>query len=625
MRKAIEKMKRVLYIVIFLLGLYACSTKALVQNEIPAKVQISERADFRSDQLSITGDIQPFNSEIRIDTLSENLFLINLTLYTDFPSALPSFNFNVKYPKNKIEALWSSRSWSSNSFINMPNYSRLQSDYSIVSGISQKSKNSITLASFDIYKSRYTGIDIKRETDSLVFSFNFFNTSVPDAELLEYKVKILLDLRDETYSKTVRESVQWRLDQVDNSAITKVDPSLLPVYSLWYPMDRNIPLENITHYFDSISAMGFRSVLFDDGWQNVVRFDVDSSGRWDPSTTNIVKEFMDKAREKNMKISLWYSKPFLGAHRFVYEKFEGKYVQYVTSSQPILDIRYPDVRKYLSTVYSDVVQDWGINGIWFNFLNGYYPDENVIMTDDIGRDFVSVRKSLDSLRILMQNDLHTLNPELSINQSYPAVGPLHTSNTQTINGFLGKTVLNDVREKLVNNRLMYGEYSPFMEIMGIHPKDPAVDVALKFQSILFGAPYISYFSYTLPEDIRETLSFWIKYWKTNSQYLLGNDFEAYDPVRHYTVLKVGNETKQIVDFYARTEPFDLGYFNFEMADLINSSDYPFLSVTGTPTGKIDFITYDYTGKYLKRGMLKFKKEVAVIDVPVGGFVRLIVK
>jgi alpha-galactosidase len=600
MRKAIEKMKRELYIVIFLLGLYACGTKALVQNEIPAKEQIAGRADFHSEQLSITGDIQPFNSEIRIDTLSENLFLINLTLYTDFPSALPSFNFNVKYPKNKIEALWSSRSWSSNSFINMPNYSRLQSDYSIVSGISQKSKNSITLASFDIYKSRYTGIDIKRDADSLVFSFNFFNTSVPDAELLEYKVKILLDLRDETYSKTVRESVQWRLDQEDNTAITKVDPSLLPVYSLWYPMDRNIPLENITHYFDS-------------------------SGRWDPSTTTVVKEFMDKAREKNMKISLWYSKPFIGAHRFVYEKFKGKYVQYVTSSQPLLDIRYPDVRKYLSTVYSDVVQDWGIDGIWFNFLNGYYPDENVIMTDDIGRDFVSVRKSLDSLRILMQNDLHTLNPELSINQSYPAVGPLHTSNTQTINGFLGTTVLNDVREKLVNNRLMYGEHSPFMEIMGIHPKDPAVDVALKFQSVLFGAPYISYFSYTLPENIRETLSFWIKYWKTNSQYLLGDNFEAYDPIRHYTILKVGNETKQIVDFYARTEPFDFGYFNFEMADLINSSNYPFLSVTGTPTGKVDFITYDYNGRYLKRGVLKFKKDVAVIDVPVGGFARLIVK
>jgi alpha-galactosidase len=625
MRKAIEKMKWIIYTTILLMGVYACSTKPLVQNVIPDKSQVSAKVDFRANQFSISGDVQPFKTEIKVDTLSEDLYLINLTLYTDFPSGLPSFKFNIKYPQNKIDALWSSRSWSSNSFINIPNYSRLQSDYTIVSGLTNSSKNRITLSTFDNFKSRYTGIDIKKETDSLVFSFNFFNTSVPDAELLEYKVKVLLDLRNENYSKTVRESVQWRLDQENNSAITKVDPSLLPVYSLWYPMDRNIPLENITHYFDSISTMGFRSVLFDDGWQNVVRFDVDANGLWDPSETTVVKEFMNKVREKKMKIALWYSKPFLGANNFVFKKFDGKYVQYVTSSQPILDIRYPDIREYLSTVYNDVVSNWGINGIWFNFLNGYYPDENVIMTKDVGRDFVSVRKSLDSLRILMQNNLQASNPELSINQTYPTVGPLHTSNTKTINGFLGTTVLNDVREKLVNNRLMYGEYSPFMEVMGIHPKDPALDVALKFQSILFGAPYISYFSYTLPENVRETLSFWIKYWKTNSQFILENDFEAYDPVHHYTILKAGNETKQIVGFFARTEPLNLGYFNFETADLINSSDYPFLSITGTPTGKVDYITYDYTGKYIDRGILKFKKEVAVMDVPVGGFIRLIVK
>jgi len=50
-----------------------------------------------------------------------------------------------------------------------------------------------------------------------------------------------------------------------------------------------------------------------------------------------------------------------------------------------------------------------------------------------------------------------------------------------------------------------------------------------------------------------------------------------------------------------------------------------LSVTGTPTGKVDYITYDFNGRYINRGVLKFKKDVAVLDVPVGGFVRLIVK
>jgi len=620
-----DKMKGLVCAILLLLGVYACSPKVVVKEQTKTVEATPNLFTLDSNQFSIVGDLQPFNSELKIDTLGDNLYLLNLTLYTDFPSALPSFNFTIKYPRNLVNSLWSSRTWSSNSFINIPNYSRLQSDMSIVSGISAVDKNVITLASFDDFKSRYTGIDVLRENDWLLFTFNFFKTSSPDAELLEYKVKILLDLRDEQFSKSIRESVQWRLDKENNTSITKVDYSLLPVYSLWYPMNRNIPLENVTHYFDSISSMGFRSVLFDDGWQNVVRFDVKPNGEWDPSEATIVKEFMNKVHEKNMKVALWYSQPFLGAHKYVFEKYDGKYLQYITSSQPILDIRYPDIRKYLSDIYKNVITEWNVDGIWFNYLNGYYPDEHIIVTKDIGRDFVSVRKSLDSLRSQMKSEMLADNPNLSINQSYPAVGPLHTSNTQTINGFLGTTVLGEVREKLINNRLMYGEYSPFMEIMGIHPKDPPVDVALKFQSILFGAPYISYFSYTLPENLRETLSFWIRYWKSNVVYLMESDFEAYDPVHRYTVVKAGNETKQIVVYYARTEPFDLGYFNFEMADLINSSNSPLIYFRGRPTGKVDYIIQDHTGKYVSRGTVKFKKEVASLEVPIGGFARLIVK
>lgn len=620
------KMKRIIYFIIFLAGIYSCSPRGRIveatENEVPAAARFAE---FGEKQLSLIGDIQPFKSEIRIDTIDESKYLINLILYTDFPSALPKFDFQIKYPKNSVSILWSSRSWSNSSYINIPNYSRLQSDYNVVSALTNDDKNRLTMASWDDFKNRFTGIDIKKDFDSLVFVFNFFNTSVPDAEVLEYKAQILIDLQEKQFSKSIRECIQWRLDKEDHSTIRKIDMSLLPVYSLWYPMNRNIPIENITYYFDSISSMGFKSVLFDDGWQDVVRFDIDTNGYWDPSQTNVVKEFMNKAHEKDMKVALWYTKPFTGAHKYVFKKYEGKYLQYITSSQPVLDIRYPDVRKYLSKLYSNVVTEWGVDGIWFDFLNGYYPDEHIIVTEDNGRDFVSVRKSLDSLRLEMEGDLITSNPDLSINQSYPSVGPLHTSNLKTINGFLGTTVLNDVREKLVNNRLMYGEYSPFIEVMGIHPRDPAVEVALKFQSVMFGAPYISYFSYTLPEEIRKTLGFWIQYWQSNNELLLQGDFEAFDPVHRYTVLKSANESKQIIGVYGRTAPVDLGYFQFEIADIINSCEYQFVSVTGTPTGKVDYITYDHTGKYVERGSLKFKRGIATVEVPVAGYTHLIVK
>jgi hypothetical protein len=225
----------------------------------------------------------------------------------------------------------------------------------------------------------------------------------------------------------------------------------------------------------------------------------------------------------------------------------------------------------------------------------------------------------------MKYAMHYERPDMSINQSYKAVGPLHTSNTKTINGFLGTTVLTEVREKLVNNRLLYGEFSPFMEVIGIHPKDPAIDVAKKFQSVLFGTPYVSYFSYTLPEDVRMTLKFWVNYWKNNAEYLTQGEFKAFNPVQRYPVLIGGNTEKQILVFYDRVAPYDFGDFDFEQADVINSSDYPYVMLKGTPEEDIDFISYNHMGRYYERGSLKFKNDVALLEIPLGGYAQLIKK
>jgi alpha-galactosidase len=622
----IRKIEYRFVFILFVVVLFtSCKTKNIANDMDRAKAPKLDNIGFSESLLSLGGDIQPFNHEIKIDTLEDNKYLINLSLYTDFPSLLPKFKFNIKYPRNLATYIWSSKSWSTASFINLPNYSRLQSDYIVLSVLSEDSKNRITMSTYDDFVGRYTQIDVNQESDSMLFTYNFFSSTVPDAEVLEFKVKILVDLREINFSNTIRESSQWRLDNERKKSVSKIDPSLLPAYSVWYPMDRNIPLENVTHYFDSIASMGFRSILFDDAWQNVVKFEVDKDGNWDPSSTTVVKDFMAKSKEKNMKVALWYSQPFIGAHNYVFKKFEGKYLQYLTSSQPVLDIRYPEVRDYLTKMYANIVEDWGIDGIWFDFLNGFYPDEHIIVTEDKGRDFVSVRKALDSLRIYMQSEMLMKNENLSINQSYPSVGPMHTSNTKTINGFLGTTALNEVREKMVNCRLLYGEYSPFMEVMGIHPKDPAVDVAKKFQAILYGSPYISYFSYTLNDDIRETLGFWIKYWKSNYEFLREGEFDVYYPVQKYPLIIAGNETKKIATLYDRQSAIDLGYMNFEMADVINSSNYQFVSIHGKPTGKVDYIVHNYKGLYQTRGTAKFKNDIATFEVPPGGFVRLIIK
>lgn len=607
---------------IFLIG---CMPKAgfYVKEEAEA-VQVYEPFEFSPEKIKLVGDIQPFMQEVKIDTLEADRYLVHVNLYTDFPSSLPKFNIEIEYPRANVYNLWSSRNWSTNSYMTIPNYASLVSDYNVVSAISKNSDNRLTITVNDDFKGNYVGISVKQKTNTVSFNLGYFSDKAPDAEILEYKSTILLDLREVQFSSVVRESAQWLLDKEGSRKITKIEPDLLPVYSLWYPMHQNIPLENITYYFDSIYNMGFRSVLFDDGWQQVVRFDVDKEGNWDPSKTEEVKSFMNAVKDKDMKVALWYSLPVLGSHKYVQDRFWGKYLQYQTSTEPALDIRYPDVRQYLADVYSGIVTEWGIDAIWFDFFNGYYPNEHIIVTDDLGRDFVSVRKALDSLRVKMEYELLYANPGLSINQSYKQVGPLHTSNTKSINGYMGVNVAGQVHEKQINNRLVYGELSPFMEVMGVHPKDQAVDIARKFHAMMFGAPYVSYFSYTLPEELRETLVFWISYWKENMHYLLFSGFEAYDPVKKYPVVKSGDKYKTIVVFYDRySQAFDLGNLDFSFADIINSSTSDQISLKGVLNAKkVDFVKYDYMGHEIEKGSLSFKKGEELVSIPVGGYMSL---
>jgi hypothetical protein len=56
-------------------------------------------------------------------------------------------------------------------------------------------KNRLTMASLDISKKQVYRMTIKKDFDSLVFVFNFFNTSVPDAEVLEYRHRYSLIFR----------------------------------------------------------------------------------------------------------------------------------------------------------------------------------------------------------------------------------------------------------------------------------------------------------------------------------------------------------------------------------------------------------------------------------------------
>jgi ABC-type arginine transport system permease subunit len=61
--------KGVFSLIFLLVVLFGCSPKAATEIEKTESTVSIENIDFDLSMISIVGDIQPFNSEIRIDTL----------------------------------------------------------------------------------------------------------------------------------------------------------------------------------------------------------------------------------------------------------------------------------------------------------------------------------------------------------------------------------------------------------------------------------------------------------------------------------------------------------------------------------------------------------------------------
>ena len=315
-------------------------------------------------------------------------YILNIYLHSAFAATPPSFNLSVKFPKDKINQIWNSKTWSNKSYFTIPSYDRAAANFSIISGLTINDHNQITVTCKDAYKAKFVSSNIKEEGDSIVFSLGFFEDNPPLSNLQDYQTEVWVDFRSIHFSKAIYDASSWFLEDEFKKGVATADTTNVPVFSTWYPMHRNIPLENITRDLDSLKTFNFKSVLVDDGWQSLVQMKIDTAYSYDENSFKTMSLFKKKCSDMGLPLYLWYSIPFIGGNPVILKKFEGKYIRYRAPRQMyVLDPRYSDVRKYLVSTYANFLSTWNFDGYWFDFLKGFYPNEGAVIDPDKGRDF----------------------------------------------------------------------------------------------------------------------------------------------------------------------------------------------------------------------------------------------
>ncbi|MBA4410232.1 MAG: hypothetical protein Q8S54_18550 [Bacteroidota bacterium] len=579
---------------------------------------------FNKSKIRIEGKLSPFEATVEIEDFGLQKYILKIYLHSAFAAIPPSFNLEVKFPLEKINQIWNSKTWSNKSFFTLPSYDRAAAEFSIISGLTINDQNQITLTCKDAYKAKFVSSNIREENDSIVFYLGFFEDNPPLSNLQDYQAEVLVDFSNVHFSKAIFDASSWFLTDEFKLGVASVDTTNVPVFSTWYPMHRNIPLENITRELDSLRTFNFKSVLVDDGWQSLVKMKIDTSYQYENNSFKTMNLFKQKCIEMGLPLYLWYSIPFMGGNPVILKKFEGKYIRYRAPRQmSVLDPRYPEVRKHLVSTYANFLTEWQFDGYWFDFLKEFYPKEGALIEQDKGRDFVNIQLAVDTLYADMEARLKTIKPNIFMGQKFMDVGPNLVSYQSLLTGFVGVENTQVVREKMVNNRLLYGKFTPFMEVVAINPREKPEDIARKLQSVLFGNPYLSFFVTTLPQESKQTIRFWLDYWKRNHKVLFEGNFEPMQVSRFYPVIRVDNDHKTIYMLYGDYS-ISLPVVLNSTFDVINSKVSESVQfLLAKPGLQYNYEIFNCKGVSTEKGIMKGKNKNSFdFLVPSAGFIRV---
>ena len=119
---------------------------------------------FNRSKIHIEGVLTPFEATIDIQEQGLQKYILNIYLHSTYAAVPPSFNVSVKFPRDKINQIWNSKTWSNKSFFTLPSYDRAAAGFSIISGLTINDQNQITFTCKDAYQAKFVSSNIRKIT-----------------------------------------------------------------------------------------------------------------------------------------------------------------------------------------------------------------------------------------------------------------------------------------------------------------------------------------------------------------------------------------------------------------------------------------------------------------------------
>ena len=481
--------------------------------------------------------------------------------------------------------------------------------------------NRMAVAASEAMRDVSFGARIREEGCLVKVDFGFFY--VKEAPRTDYEVAIRIDARRMAFGEAVSDAVDWIRRENGLLAPSAPDAAFEPVYSTWYQFHQDVTAEKIEAEAKLAASLGMKTIIVDDGWQTD-----DTSrgyafcGDWKPSKRRFpdMTAHVARVRAMGLKYMMWYSVPFVGERSANFGRFKGKYLYHDKRlGASVLDPRFPEVRRFLVSIYEKAQCEWGIDGFKLDFIDSFAVQgaDPAVAEDYAGRDIMTVPEAVNVLLREIVKRLRANDPAVLIEFRQNYIGPVVT---QYGNMFRAADCPGDRqanRTRISDLRLTSGCAAVHSDMLEWNVATPVEEAAGSVISAIFGTVQYSMMLSDLPPDHLRMIAHWVKFGAEHCDALQRGTFRGYEPESGYPLLCGESAAERIFGVYGADRVVrvaDLDKTTF----VLNGTG--FASLCLELPREASFEVRDTFGAHVRRGTLA--AGLNRISVPLGGFAIL---
>lgn len=582
--------------------------------------------------LKVTINSEDISYKIDVEQ-NEGVELITFHFVATKKMNFPKIKIDFQYPFTDIIGLWRPNSFRNKGYSlvwNDPNddgpSTKGTSSAPVGCFFSANDENRFTVAYSEALQPVTCVLGVREEEATIHGKAVLFK--VPIREMEEYSFTMRIDTRAIPFYEAIGNVTKWYESFEMYRPTEPTKDAMLPMYSTWYSFHQEVTAKGIEEECEAFKAYGCEGVIVDDGWQTE-----DNSrgyaycGDWEVAKNKIpnMKDHVKRVHEIGMKYLLWYSVPHVGLKSKIYDKFKDKTLFIIDRHQAgILDPRYKEVRDYIINTYKRAVLEWDIDGLKLDFMGNFnltYATGNALEKDE-RRDFESLQEAVDRLLEDVMKELKMLKSDFMIEFRQFYIGPCMRKYGNIFRVVDCPTNYVNNRMGSIDIRMFSGNTTVHSDMIMWSKEDSKEHAAMQMINILFSVPQISVKHHQIPEEHRETLKHWLKFWLEHREILLEGDLKPINPVMHYPIVKSQLNNELLVAFYG-----DMVCHVDEVFDkltLVNGTMKDRLTLRFNDSmGKVNIRVYDCCGKLTNEIEEVISEGVFEINSELSGYCEIV--